>query len=106
MKIVPADGRDTVWQEHRNTYCVYFFDRVGPGFGSNAETFDVSEATLSEVKQWAERQAAGRWYAVALVAANDDGRGLVWLDGFDANRVPYDPLAQRLNDEMRGRPPA
>jgi hypothetical protein len=105
MKIVPANGRNTRWQEHRNTYCVCFFDRVGPGFGSSAELSDVFEATLSEVKQWAEQQAAGRWYGIALVATNDEGRGLVWLDGFDANRIPYDPLAQRLMEEMRSRPP-
>ncbi len=87
-KVNPAFEGDGEWEEHRNTYCVYFIDRVGPGTGSNTGLFDLAEVTLSEAKQRAEDNAAGRWYALTLVQQTDQGRGLIWLDGYDANCSP------------------
>lgn len=85
MEISRSDERDSCWEQYRNTFRVYFFE----GQQHAVDTFDISDAIFSEVIDWAEQEAGDRLYAVTLVALNERGeRGLIWLNGYDANSQP------------------
>jgi hypothetical protein len=100
MEITRSDERDSCWEQYRNTFRVYFFE----GQQHAVDTFDISDAIFSEVINWAEREAGDRLYAVTLVALNERGeRGLIWLNGYDANSPPGDSLERRLMAEMYAR---
>jgi uncharacterized OB-fold protein len=72
---------------HRSTFRVYFFE--GPGKTYSVSTYDLADATFTEVEAWADGQAGSRRYSIALVSADERGnRGLVWLVGGDANENP------------------
>lgn len=84
MRIEMSDERDSSWEEHLNKFRVYFFGMPGPGYA--VRTFDITGATFSQAMNWAEEEAGECMYSIALVAnRGQDGRGLVWLIGNDAN---------------------
>lgn len=94
---------DSRWERHENIFRVYFFKEPGPGYP--VTTFEVTDATFSEAKRWADDEAGDRMYAMALVSSNEQGEcGLVWLIGDDANDV-LDPAAtddrQRVQRRLR-----
>jgi len=106
MEVTVVDERDSSWEKHAHRFRVYLFSGVGrPGQGFNTETFDVTDATLLEVIEWAEHRAgADRMFAVALVENHPRrGRGLNWLIGSDANSVPIDAAEDALLRQMRTR---
>jgi hypothetical protein len=90
MNVVPVDERDSAWEDSSPRYRVYFF--AGDGPGCHTSTFDVTDAEMLEVVQWAEHEAGlQRMFAIALVrdevrvGGGEPERGLVWLLGADAN---------------------
>lgn len=84
MRIEMSNEEDSSWERHNNRFRIYFFREPGPGYG--VITFDITGATFSEAKSWAEEEASDRMYAMALVSDDvQNGRGLVWLIGHDAN---------------------
>lgn len=84
MHVEESDERDSEWERHRNTFRVYLF--AGPGKAYSVSTFDIADATFSEAKAWADDEASGRIYSIALVSSDEQGkRGLIWLIGDDAN---------------------
>ncbi len=113
MRVEHAFEGDGHCEQERNTYCVYSFNsrRDVPGASNATELFDLSECTPAEVHQWASSKLDQRrmittdeWqYAVTLVMndpAEDRGRGLIWLYGYDANVGYPDEFQQRLLNEM------
>ena len=103
-----VDERDSSWEDHGARFRVYFFTGGDESERSWAvETYDVRQADVLEVVQWASEQAgAGRLFAVALVvqAIGDEhpvrsGRGLTWLLGLDANGAP---LTEADESALRG----
>lgn len=84
MRIEMSVETDSSWEQHQNRFRVYFFEVPGPGY--SVRTFDITGATFSQAMRWAEEEAGEDMYSVALVTnRNEDGRGLVWLIGHDAN---------------------
>ncbi|MEP9365578.1 hypothetical protein ABLE68_21600 [Nocardioides sp. CN2-186] len=99
MRVVAVDERDSSWEDPDPTYRVYLHGgsaRDGEEWtGGTTWTYDVTEADLLQVVDWAQREAGGtRHYAIALVRDNrreDSSRGLVWLIGMDGNDSITDP---------------
>ncbi|PNI07681.1 hypothetical protein CXX84_15230 [Arthrobacter sp. AFG7.2] len=86
MHVEKSYERDSSWEQHQSTFRVYFFEEPGPGY--SVSTYDLTDATLSEARTWAEDEAGDRMYSIALVSSNEQGhRGLIWLIGDDANDV-------------------
>lgn len=94
MEIVGVDERDSSWEERSPRFRVYLHGSGESTTGGWTDTYDVMEADVLQVIDWAQRQAGDTLtYAVALV--HDDkglealnagcGRGLVWLVGMDGN---------------------
>lgn len=99
MNIEDADERDSTWEEHSSVFRVYF----AQGADRAVTTFDVSEATFSEVLRWAQQKAAAETLiAIALVGRDARGlKGLTWLFGMDPNDYPESELQIRMQAEMR-----
>ncbi|MER7070575.1 hypothetical protein [Terrabacter sp. NPDC000476] len=114
MRIREVDERDSSWEDHNPVFRVYLF-RGGehPDTSWTTWTYDVEDADLLGVAQWAQQEVAGSGlYAVALVghasaAPNEPLRkGLVWLIGNDANGEPLSPresAARKRMNELRGK---
>lgn len=103
MHVEASYERNSRWEQHQSTFRVYFFEEPGPGY--SVSTFDLTDATLSEAKTWAEDEAGDRMYSIALVSSNEQGhRGLIWLIGDDANDVldqaPTE-VRQRVQSRLR-----
>lgn len=97
MRIEMSDERDSSWEQHRSRFRVYFFKEPGPGY--SIVTFDITGATFAEAMRWAEDEASDRMYSIALVSDNvQNGRGLVWLIGHDANDN-LNPYSEDEDDE-------
>ncbi|MPQ97092.1 hypothetical protein GB931_03950 [Modestobacter sp. I12A-02628] len=112
MQVTPIDERDSSWEDHRPRFRVYVFGGGGePGGSWAVDTFDVEDADVLEVTDWAEGQAGpDDLVAVALIGELDPQadtetarRGLVWLLGTDPNGTPSDATVQRLLDGMLAR---
>ena len=95
----PASGRTTALGS-ASTCSTAATD--GNGFATS--TYDVTGAEALEVISWAEEQAGDDGlYAVALVGDRGGRKGLVWLQGIDANRGPGDLRHEVLRTAMLGR---
>jgi hypothetical protein len=97
MHIEAVEERDNAWEDHGACFRVYLFSGGDQQDWSWAvETYDVREADVLEVVQWATDQAGiDRLFAVALVVQGSEDldpvsaqRGLVWLLGLDVNGEP------------------
>ena len=101
MRVVAVDERDSSWEQDDPTYRVYLHGGSTRGgeewTGGTTWTYDVSDADLLQVVDWAQREAGNtRHYAIALVREDPrrptaDQRGLVWLIGIDGNDSITDP---------------
>jgi hypothetical protein len=84
VRVEVVDERDSSWENHEPRFRVYFWEPGDPGLTSY--TYDLTEADIDDATEWAQKNAAGRQYGMALVV--DDSvaaRGLVWVRGRDAN---------------------
>ena len=80
------------------------YPRVSAGPGYSVSTYDLTDATLSEARTWAEDEAGDRMYSIALVSSNEQGhRGLIWLIGDDANDV-LDQAPTEARQRVQSRP--
>lgn len=114
MRIREVDERDSSWEDQNPVFRVYLF-RGGehPDASWTTWTYNVEDADVIDVAQWAEREVGSSGlYAVALVshasaAPNEPLRkGLVWLIGNDANGEPLSPregAARKRMNELRGK---
>lgn len=109
MRVREVDERDSSWEDNEPVFRVYLF-RGGeyPGSSWTTWTYDVDDADLLDVAQWAQREVGDSGlYAVALVShdyPSPDGsrrKGLVWLIGNDANGEPLNPRETAAQDRMR-----
>ena len=98
MKIVEVDERDSTWEQHDSTFRVYF----AKGIDRAINTVDVSDATFSEVLQWAKHESsADTTFAIALVGRDSRGlKGLTWLFGMDPNDQAESAIEFRMFAEM------
>lgn len=98
MNIEEADERDSTWEQHDSTFRVYF----AKGIGRAITTMDVSDATFSEVKAWAQEQGdEDTVVAIALVGLDSRGlKGLTWLLGMDPNDYPESDIESRMLAEI------
>jgi hypothetical protein len=107
MRIYEADERDSSWEEHSPVFRVYLFRSDASPESWTTWTYDVAEADVLEVIDWAQGQAGGTGlYAVALVSQRSEldeppSKGLVWLLGADANDTPVSPREATLQDRMQ-----
>jgi hypothetical protein len=108
MRIRQVDERDSSWENYRPVFRVYLF-RGGECSSSSwtTWTYDVEDADLLEVAQWAQDEAGDTGlYAVALVSERSFAprgpprRGLTWLIGTDANSEPLTPREAALHARM------
>ncbi|MHA7270687.1 hypothetical protein [Arthrobacter sp. HLT1-20] len=98
MNIEESDERDSTWEQHDSTFRVYF----AQGINRAITTFDVSEATFTEVHKWAKHEALDDTIvAIALVGLDSRGlKGLTWLLGMDPNDHPESDIEVRMLAEM------
>ncbi|WP_157884045.1 hypothetical protein [Arthrobacter alpinus] len=98
MNITEADERDSTWEQHDSVFRVYF----AQGIDRSITTFDVSDATFSEVQKWAIETALDDMIvAIALVSLDSRGlKGLTWLLGMDPNDHPAADIEIRMHAEM------
>jgi len=88
MQVVQVDERDSDWADRRPRFRVYLHGGRGPDQFTWTDTYDVSDADVLQVIDWAQRQAGDELvYAVALLvpdpAEPTREPGLVWLVGMD-----------------------
>ena len=89
MRVQQVDERDSSWEIDSPRFRVYFFEGRAPDYGSRVDTYDVEDADVLQVVEWAQRRAGdAHLYAVALVGERDGRRGLTWLLGVDFNGGP------------------
>jgi len=107
-----VDERDSSWEDHDARFRVYFFSGGDePARSWAVETYDVGQADVLEVVQWAwDRAGTERLFAVALVVqssgGNDpvkSGRGLTWLLGRDANDATLNEADENALHGMHAR---
>ena len=85
-----VDPRDQGWDIDRPSYRVCFFDASG-----GSDEYEVSNADVIEVLDWAEAQRAGRTYALYACVPSGD-LGLVRLLGTDPNKTQAQTLTIEL----------
>jgi hypothetical protein len=113
MQVMQVDERDSGWEDSHPRFRVYLH---GSGVTSTAgwtDTYDITDADVLRVIDWAQRQAGDRLtYAVALVRDDADeerrnpgyGQGLVWLVGMDGNASTDDyPEERAVQQRMLAR---
>ncbi len=104
MHVEPVDERTSGWEDHRPRFRVYLFEGGEGTSGFATSTYDVTGAEALEVIGWAEEQAGDDGlYAVALVGDRGGRKGLVWLQGIDANNASGDLRHEVLRTAMLGR---
>jgi hypothetical protein len=104
VHVEPVDERTSEWEDHRPRFRVYLFEGGDRRTGFGTSTYDVTGAEALEVISWAEEQAGDDGlYAVALVGDRGGRKGLVWLQGIDANNGPGDLRHEVLRTAMLGR---
>ncbi|MFB9763703.1 hypothetical protein ACFFOS_04835, partial [Nocardioides kongjuensis] len=105
VQITAVDERSSSWEDDRPRFRVYVQDTGRPAdvrASATTWTYDVTGADVLQVVDWAQREATGsRTYAIALVV--DEGRGLVWLVGADANSTSHVPAEVDAQRRMRAR---
>ncbi|GAA3520741.1 hypothetical protein [Nocardioides daeguensis] len=104
-QITEVDERTTGWEYDSPVFRVYLQDAGSTedvATPAATATYDVTGADLLQVVDWAQDRASGsRTYAIALVL--DEGRGLVWLIGADANSTSDLPAELDAQRRMRAR---
>lgn len=98
MKIAQAAGLDITWEQHESIFRVYF----AKGADRLVTAVDVSEATFSEVRAWAQENADDdALVAIALVGQDARGlKGLTWLLGMDPGDSPATDIEVRMLAEI------
>ena len=113
MRVTDADERDSSWEDDHPRFRVYLHGSREASTAGWTDTYDITDADVLQVIDWAQRQAGHRLtYAVALVRDDLDkervnpghGRGLVWLVGMDGNDTVDDVGEERaVQDRMLAR---
>jgi hypothetical protein len=113
MRISDADESDICWEDWSPHYRVFLtqVDLESPKKEPRAVSqsmFDIEDADLSEVVQFAEERTKGRdLFAIALVINSDaelpGERGLLWLTGLDVYDVPTNDAQARARAAMVAR---
>lgn len=110
MQVVQVDERDSDWADPSPRFRVYLHGGRGPEQLTWTDTYDVSDADVLQVIDWAQRQAGDELvYAVALLvpdpAEPTRPPGLVWLVGMDvvAATDNADERSLRVRARMLGR---
>jgi len=88
MQILPIDPRDTRWEVPHPAYRVYFWQRQQPHnplSGWASDEWEIQDADIDEVLNWARDNAGGRRFVVyARVVGGEPGEsGMVRLLGTD-----------------------
>jgi hypothetical protein len=105
MKVTRVDERDSGWEDPNPRFRVYLHGSGETSTGGWTDTYDITEADVLQVIDWAQRQAGVQLtYAVALVRDDADmercnpgyGRGLVWLVGMDGNDTTQSDSPERV----------
>ncbi|MHA7303955.1 hypothetical protein ACX80E_01720 [Arthrobacter sp. TMN-49] len=98
MNTEEVDERDSTWEQYDSIFRVY----IAKGINRAITTFDVSDATFSEVLKWAKQMVSDDTIvAVALVGRDARGsKGLTWLFGTDPNSEPLSDIEFRMQAEM------
>lgn len=104
MHVEPVDERTSEWEDHRPRFRVYLFEPSDTMTSFRTSTYDVTGAEALEVISWAEEQVGEQGlYAVALVGERGGRKGLIWLQGIDANDGPGDLRHEVLRAAMVAR---
>ena len=113
MQVIQVDQRDGGWDDSDPRFRVYLHGSGETSTAGWTDTYDITNADLLQVIDWAQRQAGGHLtYAIALVrdAADEErrnlgyGRGLVWLVGMDGNdSVDDHPQERAVQQRMLSR---
>jgi hypothetical protein len=88
MQVRRVDPRDARWEVSRPVYRVYFWERLMPERPDSAwgsDEWQLEDADIDEVLNWARSRAAGRRFVVyaGVVGGQPEGPGLVRLLGTD-----------------------
>jgi hypothetical protein len=88
MQVRQVDPRDTQWEVPQPVYRVYFWERQmpqRPDSGWASDEWQLEDADINEVVDWARDNAAGRRFVVyaKVIGGQPDGPGLIRLLGTD-----------------------
>jgi hypothetical protein len=67
MQVRQVDPRDTLWEVSQPVYRVYFWGRQTPlraNSGWTSDEWQIEDADIHEVLNWAHDNAAGRRYVI------------------------------------------
>ena len=107
MRVREVDERDSSWEDQDPVFRVYVFRGGGrPTRSWTTSTYDVEDADLLDVAQWAQTKVGNSGlYAIALLGGEKregpSGQGLVWLIGGDANDEPHTGREAAAHERMR-----
>jgi hypothetical protein len=81
-----VDPRDITWEINNPVFRVYFWylqhpERADSGWAS--EEWEITGADVSSVQKWAEGHKNGRRFVLYARVENEDGPGLIRLQGAD-----------------------
>jgi len=88
VRVRRVDPRDTSWELDQPSYRVYFWTRAAHSNAAPTATeFEISDTDVADVLGWARRTAGARTFALYVVCAIGDTKGLVRLAGEDPTRA-------------------
>jgi|SRR5450755_2376449 hypothetical protein len=90
MRAHPVDPRDIQWEEDITTYRVYFWQQGTTG-GWISDEWEIEDADISQVLNWATDKANDRSFVLYAKTGNDESPGLLTLFGTDPTRRPHQP---------------
>ena len=79
------DPRDQRWQVDHTKYRVYFWQRLGEADDSGwmSDEWELEGADVAQALDWANAQSRGRQFVLYASIAEEDGVGLITLQGVD-----------------------
>jgi hypothetical protein len=94
MRVHGVDPRDTHWEVDQPAYRVYFWHQPHPENPNSmwfSDEWEIGDADVDEVLNWARDNAAGRRFVVYVRVDAAEERGLVRLLGTDPASIYQEP---------------
>jgi hypothetical protein len=80
VRAEPVDPGDIRWERDEVAYRVYFWR------GTSSDEWRIAEADVTEVLAWAHEKAQGRRITIWVEDTNNDGLGMIRLEGWEPTR--------------------
>ena len=78
MRAEPVDPRDIAWERDEVAYRVYFWRGAGA-----SDEWRVTEADVTEVLDWARKEAQGRYITMWVEHTHNGDLGMIRLKGWE-----------------------